>query len=236
MSIKIGTITEWFRKLNLEVFLYTYDDKYLNNEKKRCKTCQKELEISDFRSKRNDCIHCESQYRKIRWRNNKKRLTEINRKYRISNIEKERERQKVYGSNNRQNISRKEKKRYKENEQFRLKKNLRSRLYSQFYISNKSKERRSLEYGINYEKIIQHLGPKPSENHTIDHIVPLSLFDFSNIIHIQAAFLPENHQWLLDSENFSKGNKLLNNELTNKTLKIINEFILSQGCKEIIIK
>lgn len=65
------------------------------------------------------------------------------------------------------------------------------------------------EYGINYKEIINHLGLCPgnrSEYH-IDHIFPLSAFNFNNPKHILAAFSPENHQWLKVTENLQKNAK-----------------------------
>lgn len=65
------------------------------------------------------------------------------------------------------------------------------------------------EYGINYNEIINHLGECPGnrKEYHIDHIKPISMFDFTKIEEIQKAFAPDNHQWLLAKENLKKGNK-----------------------------
>ncbi len=77
--------------------------------------------------------------------------------------------------------------------------------------SIKGKIKQSCEYGINYQAIIEHLKPFPKdiENYHIDHIIPLSLFDFNKSEHIKIAFKPENHQWLTIKENLEKHNRLL---------------------------
>ncbi len=69
----------------------------------------------------------------------------------------------------------------------------------------------SSKYGINYELIIKHLKPFPKEikNYHVDHIIPLSLFDFNNPEHIKRAFAPENHQWLTIQQNLEKGDRLI---------------------------
>ncbi len=69
----------------------------------------------------------------------------------------------------------------------------------------------SKDYGINFEEIIKQLQPFPKnmENYHIDHIIPLSWFDFNNPKEIKWAFAPENHQWLTAEENIQKNNKFL---------------------------
>jgi len=67
----------------------------------------------------------------------------------------------------------------------------------------------SKKYGVDYKKIIEHLKPFPKDlsKYHIDHIIPLSWFDFSNPKEIKWAFAPENHQWLTIQENLKKSNK-----------------------------
>lgn len=89
---------------------------------------------------------------------------------------------------------------------------LRNRLYQILTKYTKTgKVSPSKSYGIDFIEIIKYLEPFPeniSEYH-IDHIIPLSLFDFNNAEHIRIAFAPENHQWLTIKENLEKGNKLI---------------------------
>ena len=69
----------------------------------------------------------------------------------------------------------------------------------------------SRQYGINYKKIIENLKPFPkdSENYEVDHIVPLSWFDFNNPEEIRWAFAPENHQWMKKEDNRKKSDKYI---------------------------
>lgn len=96
----------------------------------------------------------------------------------------------------------------KNNEAFRISQLLRRRLNSVLRSRSKNgKTQTSDEYGINYAKIIEHLGPCPGkrEDYHIDHIFPLIAFDWDNLMHIAIAFSPENHQWLPKKENLQKG-------------------------------
>ena len=77
--------------------------------------------------------------------------------------------------------------------------------------SKNGKQKLSKEYGINFTAIIEYLRPFPKdiENYEIDHIIPLSWFDFNNPKEIKWAFSPENHQWLTKEENRKKNNKYI---------------------------
>jgi hypothetical protein len=91
-----------------------------------------------------------------------------------------------------------------------LKSKLRARLRDAFKEYSKTgKINTSKEYGIDYNAIIEHLGPCPGEReeYHIDHIFPLSAFDFDNLGHIKVAFAPENHQWLSKEDNLKKSDK-----------------------------
>lgn len=93
-------------------------------------------------------------------------------------------------------------------ERFKIRRLLRSRLYSAFKMySRTGKTKPSDEYGIDYEKIVECLGSRPGDDYEIDHIMPLAAFDFNNPIHIKAAFAPENHQWLPRKDNLSKSDR-----------------------------
>lgn len=94
------------------------------------------------------------------------------------------------------------------NQKFKIICNLRIAFRKAFNnYSSSGKIWSSKEYGIDYESILAHLGQCPGNlsDYHIDHIVPLCLFDFDNLVHIKAAFAPENHQWLRKSDNLSKG-------------------------------
>jgi hypothetical protein len=91
--------------------------------------------------------------------------------------------------------------------EFYVKELIRSRTKMAFkrYVKN-GKVKPSKEYGIDYQNIFNHIGPCPGKRNRyhIDHIFPLSAFDFSNPVHIIAAFAPENHQWISSKDNLQK--------------------------------
>lgn len=99
--------------------------------------------------------------------------------------------------------------RYENDPNYRIKCRLRARLLEVFSLySFTGKIRKSSDYGIDYEAIIKYLGSCPGERsqYHIDHIRPLSLFDFNDREQIKQAFAPENHQWLKAVDNLRKSN------------------------------
>lgn len=123
-----------------------------------------------------------------------------------------------------ENCYNKMKKKY--NEGFRVKLLLRCSLYGAFKrYSKNGKVKSSKEYGIDYQAIFEHIGPCPGdrEDYHIDHILPLSAFDFDNPIHIKAAFAPKNHQWLKVKENLSKSANYNKEEFDNYIKKFMED-------------
>ena len=92
---------------------------------------------------------------------------------------------------------------------YKIKQNLRRRLRYCLNNYGDGKEFKSKSYGVDYKKIIQHLKPFPKnmQNYHVDHIKPLCSFDLTDPIQIRTAFAPENHQWLLATDNLRKGGK-----------------------------
>ena len=156
---------------------------YLTHQKQRKEYIQKNIE--HFRTYRYNYVHAHlDHYRKY------------NRQWRENNPEKFKERCR---------------KRYLNmTSKARLKLRLRNQVYSAFiHYSTNGKTRASNEYGIDYNAIYRRLGPKPNDEkvYHIDHVIPLSWFDFDDPEQIKAAFAPENHQWLEASKNMLKGDK-----------------------------
>jgi hypothetical protein len=71
------------------------------------------------------------------------------------------------------------------------------------------KVKKAAEYGIDVAAIANRIGPPPGPGKEwhIDHIRPLSSFDFNDESQIQAAFAPANHQWLPARDNLIKNDK-----------------------------
>jgi len=82
------------------------------------------------------------------------------------------------------------------NKQFAICMRLRSLFNQALKIYTTSgKIRTSKQYGINYKAIIKALSPIPKDlsNWRIHHIIPLHLFDLTDLKQIKIAFAPENH-------------------------------------------
>lgn len=108
-----------------------------------------------------------------------------------------------------------ERKLYKNNTSYRLKGNLRGRLNTALKKQKKVGSH-ILDLGCSIEELkfrFEFFWPQFKwEEHgkiwTIDHIIPLSIFDLTNIEQLKIAVNFINLQPLLPSENSSKGNKL----------------------------
>lgn len=97
-----------------------------------------------------------------------------------------------------------------------LESRLRKRLCKAFKLySENGKIYKTKEYEIDYQAIFNHIGPCPGnkKEYHIDHIFPLSAFDFDDPIQVKIAFSPENHRWLKAEDNLRKGSKYNEEEL-----------------------
>ncbi len=197
-----------------------YKDKLVAKQKKRELYLKNRTKILDERCKNKEEINRKAreersknkkhvQEREKKWYNkNKIRIRkakriwhknnpEVGKKYRLENKEKYREYQKNYVKNKRRT-----------DEKFNRMERLRWSLNKAFkHYSKTGKAYNSKKYGINFQGICEHLGPKPEGNFQIDHIRPLRSFDFDNLEQVREAFAPENHQWLTAEENQRKGGK-----------------------------
>ena len=96
--------------------------------------------------------------------------------------------------------------------EFAIKQRLRCLLYNATKrYANGNKIGTSKKYGIDWNKIIEHLKPFPKDisKYHIDHKIALSRFNLLNQKEVRKAFAPENHQWLLAKDNLQKGARLI---------------------------
>lgn len=149
---------------------------------------------------------------------NKETVKKRVKKYAGVNKETIKKRAKKYRNENKQELNRKKREyralnkdkinqRYAEDGIFRMKARLRSRLRKALNLySETGKIMKSKDYFIDYNKIIDKLGPCPGkkENWHIDHIIPLFAFDLSDLCEVWAAFHPENHKWITKEANLKK--------------------------------
>jgi len=154
-----------------------------------------------------------SRARENHW-NNRELILKQHKEYHIKNKKKMNEKGRIWQKKNRQkttnwlknyNIQRR-----KEDPNFNIRNRLRSRLYVVLRLYGYGKKAPANKYGIDYNKIIQHLKPFPKDisKYHVDHIVPLCTFELTDPIQIQIEFAPENHQWLLAEDNLKKGGRV----------------------------
>lgn len=123
-------------------------------------------------------------------------------------------RKRKYYEENKENILKRNQeyksRRLKEDPQFALKHRMRRRLLSAFNsYSINGKNSTSSEYGINFAEIFNHVGPRPTKQHQLDHIIPLKLFNFDIPEQVKLANSPVNLRWITKEENLRKGGAII---------------------------
>lgn len=136
-----------------------------------------------------------------------------NREYNKKNAEILKEKKKQYYVENSEKIYAKTKsyKRIKldTDEEYRFTHNLRRLIrYGLTTYSTKGKTKSCAEYGIDFGEIYAKLGPRPTDKHHLDHIIPISLFQLDIPEHVKLANSTENLQWLEGSDNLLKSDNI----------------------------
>jgi len=79
------------------------------------------------------------------------------------------------------------------------------------------------QYNINFKKIYEAIGSCPGsrKDYHLDHIIPLSYFDFNVPEHFELCHRPENLRWMRARSNCQKSSKFIALVfLSNKTFNI----------------
>lgn len=163
-------------------------DKYHPNKKyckRSCYTQSTEYKESHSKTNKND------------YKKNKERYRELNKKWLKENKDWNTKRKVDY-----------KRKKYQTDERYATMDRLRALVFAGLknYSSN-GKVKPSATYGINYKKILEHLGPKPGSEYEIDHVIPLATFDLNKKDQVKLAFAPSNHQWVHKDYNREKSAK-----------------------------
>lgn len=152
------------------------------------------------------------EYDKKYFEDNEEHIKEYYQKYNQREYVKEKNRKRATLNSHKKYRRKYFRERFLSDKPFFITHKLRNLLYLALKLySTTGKIKTSKEYGIDWEAVINHLKPFPKDiqNYHIDHIIPLSRFDFNNPEHIKKAFSPSNHQWLTAMDNMEKGNRLL---------------------------
>lgn len=210
-EIILKKMKEYSQKPEVKKRKKEYDKEYLQRPEVK-KRYEKNKEGSRKKAK---IYHLENKERISKYKkehNQKPEVRERRKEYLLKNKENYNKNMKKWRIENKDKINTNRKLRIKTDNSFRISCLLRSYSLNSFKrYSTTGKVYSSKKYGIDFTAIIKHLEPFPkdTENYHIDHIIPLSRFDFNNVKHIKIAFAPENHQWLTIKENMEKGNKLI---------------------------
>lgn len=190
-----------------------------------CKSCKADS-TKIWRIKNKD----KEKKKKKEWKqNNKDMVNAANKRWRIKNKDKKKEADQKY-QNNRRKIDVK----------YRIKVNLRSRLY--MALKNNAKRTKTLDLlGCSIEDFKKHLELQfddkmswdnygfGNDKWNIDHIVPCSYFDFSNQKDQELCFSYINMRPMWQIDNFKKASKI-NNDIISRFLIIKKEGFECEMC------
>lgn len=197
------------RKKNKE-YQKEYNKKYREENKEKLKEKQKE-----YRENNKDKIFLN---RKKYREKNKEIISNKKREYYKNNKERLKLKFKNYQKNNKINRNIRELNRKKNDKDYKIKSNIRTLFISNFK-SNSIKKKSTLFYytGFNIQDYIEYLKTNYSEDFKnitdknkihIDHIIPVSAYDFTIADDIKKCWNPNNLRLISSAENIFKKNKL----------------------------
>lgn len=185
------------------------------NEKNRLKNELKNKDketkpiVSEEEKRRKKC-----EYTKKYREDNRDFVRNSNKKWREKNSEELKKKKKEYYEKtkvqNRDNKYKIHKLYLENNPKVKFSIQLRGRILAGFRrFSKHGKTETCKEYGIDFEAIYNKIGPKPDGKYHLDHIIPISLFNFDLKEHVRLAHCPENLRWVTQTENLKKFNKII---------------------------
>ena len=204
---------------------------------KICKMCKEEKNLNQFyldkRAKDNlksICKQCmrayqrkskeaRKEYKKQWYNENKEEILKLQKKYRKQNGEAIKKYQKEYRTRVKDGIRKSLKKYYEQN-----KNHIRNQQKS-YYI-------RSI-----MERLEEFTKSKPKSNFCLNHIISTRYLDFNDELQIQAAFIPENMEWVSVNRNLKMDNKIdKNDEKVLKAKESIERFMFERTGKKFNLK
>lgn len=205
-----------------------------------CKRCNITKECPYNRIYCRECQNLQSREYKKR---NKEKIQEYNKKYKLENKEKIKEYNKEYNINNRENIQKRQtensKNRRKVDISYKITINLRNRI-KKFFKSNISSSK-YIDCSIETFKNWIEFQFEPDMNFDnygmlwhLDHVIPCSLFDFSNDIEKYYCFNWSNYRPLYKHKNLSRQNKLNYRDILLHDIKIKSYILKNKNLKLIV--
>jgi hypothetical protein len=206
-------------------------------ENKKCTKCLETKPLDMFAKKNTNhwCKNCQNIYTREYYSNNRDKILKNNKKYAIENKHKQKEYHIKYHQKNKDRKREYSKEYYIKNKEsiikktmaytkskrnvcpvFSLKERIRRRISEALKSNNHKKEGMSIQYlGCTWLELKEHLECqfKPGmswENRKewhVDHIIPLALFDLTDLEQQKTAFHVTNLQPLWAKDNLKKGGK-----------------------------
>ena len=190
---------------------------------KVCSECKQEKLLCDFHKDakgkfgvRPQCKKCKKERNAKYHRENSEKIKERKAKHRQENLEKIREREAKYSRENHEKKNAYRKKRYKNDENFRIAILLRNRLWYALKSQSAKKSKSAQELaGCSRDELWEHLEKQFKDGMIrqnlgkwhVDHIKPCSLFDLTDPEQQKECFNYKNLQPLWAEENLRKGAK-----------------------------
>lgn len=190
---------------------------------KICSKCKQEKSLCDFSKDTTQklgvscqCKKCKREYQAKHRQKNLEKIKERDAKYRRENPEKIKERNAKYRRENPEKRNAYFRKRYKNDEDFRITSILRSRLRQALKSQSAKKSKRTLELvGCSIDELWKHLEKQFKDGMTrqnlgkwhIDHIKPCSLFNLTDPEQQKECNNYKNLQPLWAIDNIKKSNK-----------------------------
>ena len=150
---------------------------------KQCSVCSELKSLSFFYHQRKICKKCYNESRKSRYNSDEKFRSKRAKQIQQYKIERE-----------------------SSDTEFYLKRRLSKRILETLLKQGESKILFK-NYGIDVTSIFLKIGERPSTRHHLDHIFPVSAFDFTDPFQVWACNHKNNLQWLESEKNISKKDK-----------------------------
>jgi hypothetical protein len=121
------------------------------------------------------------------------------------------------------------KKRKESDPQYLIKKLVRCAVYHALVTySNGGKKYSCRKYGIDYQKIFEAIGPRPSSRHQLEHKIPCCAFDLNKNEEVKTCFSPENLCWVLSEYNQAKSEYWIKDDVVYRGKNKISHELLPQ--------
>lgn len=200
-------------------------DPKLKNEPKTCRKCGKEKTVGDFRKNRRECLDCEREF----GRKYNKEHSDVREKWKSENKEHVVELEAKWYQKNKPQIREKYRKRYAEDELFKIQRILKRELLYRINKVTKSDD----YIGTSFERIVDWLEYNFTDemnwdNHgtcwDIDHVIPINKWDLNKPDQFEMCFNWKNLSPLECQDNRCKKRQKIVKEQVKRHLAQLEKY------------